>query len=169
MTDTMMRSLLAAASLADRFEAETGRPLTAADVALAVALGPDGPSSTMVEKLSTSPGGPNPHPVAKMPQGGKSRDEAATDVGTIVPKNEAHACTDGELPDCPVCRGPMWDNRGCKASGEYKPSAPDLACKKRSCTGRIWKLMDKHVLPAAPATAPDVPSPFDADDDDLPF
>lgn len=41
--------------------------------------------------------------------------------------------------DCPACGGPMWDNRPKKASGEFKPNAPDFACKdKDGCGEKIW-------------------------------
>ena len=35
---------------------------------------------------------------------------------------------------CPVCSGPMWDNRAKKMN----PKAPDFKCKKKDCTGVIW-------------------------------
>lgn len=41
-------------------------------------------------------------------------------------------------PECPTCNGQMWDNRPKKASGQFKPNAPDFACKDRSCGGKLW-------------------------------
>lgn len=41
-------------------------------------------------------------------------------------------------PQCPECKGEMWDNRPKKAKGEYKPNSPDFACKDKNCSGRIW-------------------------------
>ena len=37
-------------------------------------------------------------------------------------------------PNCPVCEGPMWDNR----EGKKNPRAPDYKCKDKSCDGVIW-------------------------------
>lgn len=39
------------------------------------------------------------------------------------------------LPVCPVCEGPMWDNRNRKRN----PNAPDLRCKDRDCAGVYQK------------------------------
>jgi hypothetical protein len=41
-------------------------------------------------------------------------------------------------PSCPICGGEMWDNRPKKASGEFKPTAPDFKCKDKECDGKIW-------------------------------
>ena len=73
-----------------------------------------------------------------------------------------------DAPPCPVCGGRQWDNRPRKLAGSYKSNAPDTRCRNRDCDGCIWKLKVKHLQPASvPGTTP--PSPFDADDDDLPF
>lgn len=37
-------------------------------------------------------------------------------------------------PTCPVCDGPMWDNR----EGKKNPKAPDYKCKKKECDGVYW-------------------------------
>lgn len=37
-------------------------------------------------------------------------------------------------PTCPVCDGPMWDNRESKKN----PKAPDYKCKKKECDGVYW-------------------------------
>ena len=39
-----------------------------------------------------------------------------------------------DRPVCPLCLGPMWDNRATKRS----PSAPDFKCRNRTCGGRLW-------------------------------
>lgn len=44
---------------------------------------------------------------------------------------------------CPICKGPVWDNRAKKASGAFKPEAPDYACKDKACEGRIWPEKDE--------------------------
>jgi hypothetical protein len=64
---------------------------------------------------------------------------------------ERVAPIDPNKPPCPVCAGPMWDNRPKKQSGAVNPKAPDFGCKDKGCAGRIWK------APAAPAptSAPD--------------
>src|SRR5690606_22830048 len=36
------------------------------------------------------------------------------------------------------CGGPVWDNRPKKASGEFKPTAPDFKCRRKDCDGAIW-------------------------------
>ena len=36
---------------------------------------------------------------------------------------------------CPVCKSPVYDNRAKKASGEFKPNAPDFSCSNKACTG----------------------------------
>lgn len=35
---------------------------------------------------------------------------------------------------CPVCEGPMWDNRTSKRN----PKQPDYKCKDKECDGAIW-------------------------------
>jgi len=39
---------------------------------------------------------------------------------------------------CPDCGGEMWDNREKKASGQFKPTSPDFACKDKQCGKAIW-------------------------------
>lgn len=96
------------------------------------------------------------------------------------------------LPLCPICGGPMWDDRESKRN----PRAPDFKCRNKpkerggpGCEGVIWPSRDGSPSPyppsaprrepssgssapyrdASPAAAP----PFDDapphDDDDLPF
>lgn len=35
--------------------------------------------------------------------------------------------------DCPKCQGECWDNRAKKRSGDFKPTAPDWACRDKGC------------------------------------
>ena len=101
-------------------------------------------------------------------------------------------------PNCPICGGPMWDDRATKRN----PKAPDFRCKDKprfkggpGCEGVIWPPRDGERRSAAPSAAPPRPAaprssappaasgppahfaefapsvdepPFD-DDDELPF
>ena len=95
------------------------------------------------------------------------------------------------MPLCPVCGGPMWDDRASKRN----PRAPDFKCRNKprerggpGCEGVIWPARDGSPSPYPPPAArraapgapprfddapPDGPPPFDDapphDDDDLPF
>jgi hypothetical protein len=100
------------------------------------------------------------------------------------------------MPACPICGGPMWDDRTSKRN----PKAPDFKCKNKpkerggpGCEGVIWPPRDGSPSPytasAPPRSAasgggrsgppvddapfPNEPPPFDDapphDDDDLPF
>lgn len=42
------------------------------------------------------------------------------------------------VPNCPVCQGPMYDNRRDKASGKSSPKAPDFKCKDKACGKAVW-------------------------------
>ena len=51
-----------------------------------------------------------------------------------------------DVPNCPKCTGPMWDNR----EGKRNPKAPDFKCKDRECDGVIWPKRDaSQAQPAA--------------------
>lgn len=94
------------------------------------------------------------------------------------------------MPACPICGGPMWDDRTSKRN----PRAPDFKCRNKpkerggpGCEGVIWPARDgsPSPYPAGAARAPgpnasmsgspfdDTPPPFDDapphNDDDLPF
>ena len=90
------------------------------------------------------------------------------------------------MPACPICGGPMWDDRLTKRN----PKAPDFKCRNRprqrggpGCEGVIWPPRDGSPSPypaprpraASRPTSPPVdvgPPPDFApphDDDDLPF
>jgi hypothetical protein len=52
-----------------------------------------------------------------------------------------------EVPNCPKCQGPMWDNR----AGKRNPKAPDFKCKDRECDGVIWPPRNAGPAAATPA------------------
>ena len=92
------------------------------------------------------------------------------------------------MPLCPICGGPMWDDRVSKRN----PRAPDFKCRNKprerggpGCEGVIWPSRDGSPSPypppiarrSAPAVS-EAPPPWDGpplddapppDDDDLPF
>jgi hypothetical protein len=117
------------------------------------------------------------------PRGAKPAASAAT------PAQATGAVAPG-MPACPICGGPMWDDRTSKRN----PRAPDFKCRNKprerggpGCEGVIWPPRDGSPSPypaSAPrrsagygppsdASGPSEPPPFyDApphDDDDLPF
>ena len=55
------------------------------------------------------------------------------------------------VPKCAKCGGAMWDNRPKKASGEYKATSPDFACKDKNCKHAEWIKDDP--TPNTPATS----------------
>ena len=95
------------------------------------------------------------------------------------------------MPLCPICGGPMWDDRASKRN----PRAPDFKCRNKprerggpGCEGVIWPARDGSPSPYPPpvsrrsSTAAAAPPPDDApregppvwdgpplNDDDLPF
>jgi len=93
------------------------------------------------------------------------------------------------MPLCPICGGPMWDDRTSKRN----PRAPDFKCRNKprerggpGCEGVIWPARDGSPSPyppsaprrSAPASAAADDGPRDGppvwdgpplDDDDLPF
>jgi hypothetical protein len=105
----------------------------------------------------------------------------------------ASATTAAGMPLCPICGGPMWDDRLSKRN----PRAPDFKCRNKpkerggpGCEGVIWPSRDGSPSPYPPSaprqsagggssTAPfqggslNGPPPHDDapphDDDDLPF
>jgi hypothetical protein len=46
---------------------------------------------------------------------------------------------------CPVCGGPVWDNRESKRN----PKAPDYKCRDKNCDGVIWP--ERSATRTAPA------------------
>ena len=102
----------------------------------------------------------------------------------------APAAATGDAPACPVCGGPMWDDRASKRN----PRAPDFKCKNKpkfqggpGCPGVIWPPRDgeRRAEPAAPRASGARPAPRpseptappsnddfqfrDFSDDELPF
>lgn len=77
-------------------------------------------------------GKPNERPVQA--QTASSDDGSSPDVGS----RTRQVPGDVRLPTCPNCGGPVWDNRLKKASGEFKPTAPDFKCRRKDCDGAIW-------------------------------
>ena len=86
------------------------------------------------------------------------------------------------MPACPICGGPMWDDRASKRN----PRAPDFKCKNKprerggpGCEGVIWPPRDGSPSPYPPpvprrsAPAASARPPFDDapphDDSDIPF
>ena len=93
------------------------------------------------------------------------------------------------MPLCPICGGPMWDDRTSKRN----PRAPDFKCRNKprerggpGCEGVIWPARDGSPSPyppsaprrSAPSSSPTDDAPRDGppvwdgpplDDDDLPF
>lgn len=67
-------------------------------------------------------------------------------------------------PVCPVCSGPMWDNR----ENKRNPKAPDYKCKDRGCDGVIWPPKPTRGNAAGPLVEHDGP-PHPADVDEVPF
>lgn len=69
----------------------------------------------------------------------------------------------GPAPNCPVCSGPMWDNRKDKASGRSSPKSPDFKCKDKDCGKAVWEdsKSDKTDSEAKPAAAKDAAKPAD--------
>lgn len=51
-------------------------------------------------------------------------------------KAKDQAKDEGVPSECADCGGDLWDNRAKKASGDYKPKAPDFKCK--DCEKPIW-------------------------------
>jgi hypothetical protein len=44
----------------------------------------------------------------------------------------------GDVPPCPACNGPMWDNRTDPKAGVNGGKRPDLKCKDKDCDTAIW-------------------------------
>jgi hypothetical protein len=98
-------------------------------------------------------------------------------LGVIWPPRAAGAAAGGpepaagaaEGPNCPICGGPMWDDRATKRN----PKAPDFKCKNKprvrggpGCEGVIWPPRDGSagapraaapVARSAPRPAPKAP------------
>lgn len=84
---------------------------------------------------------------------------------------EAALSSDRNDPPCPICSGPMWDNRQKKASGAMNAKAPDFKCRdKAGCEGVIWPPRSGAPRPRVQAASPPSPPPPPAEDDgEIPF
>jgi len=121
----------------------------------------------------------------------KSSTGAAAPGATKGASSAGGSVDENGMPLCPICGGPMWDDRASKRN----PRAPDFKCRNKprerggpGCEGVIWPARDGSPSPYPPpaarraaSNAPprfdeaplDAPPPFDDapphDDDDLPF
>ena len=79
--------------------------------------------------------------------------EKATNHNVQAPTTTARTVpnTNNTNATCPICHGPVWDNRLTKTS----PKQPDFKCKDRSCGGVIWPPKNENV-------------PHDAEGNELP-
>ena len=59
------------------------------------------------------------------------------------------------VPNCPICKGPMWDNRAKKQS----PNSPDFKCKDKTCGKAVWEKTEK--LQAQTGNGTTGSTPFD--------
>ena len=86
---------------------------------------------------------------------GSGKPEAAGNVASV---------STGPVPDCPVCGGPMWDNRKDKASGRSSPKSPDFKCKDKACGKAVWEDSNTDSKPKAetkPAAPKSTEKPVD--------
>ena len=58
-----------------------------------------------------------------------------------------------QVPNCPKCEGPMWDNR----VGKKNPKAPDFKCKDRECDGVVWPPRGAKPADVVPNATPSGP------------
>jgi len=61
---------------------------------------------------------------------GSSAPEARRERTDDTPKSDVVVCG--------ICKGPVYDNRAKKASGEYTERRADFSCKKKSCYAAMW-------------------------------
>lgn len=66
------------------------------------------------------------------------KDDDGNDTGADSTKATAKPAMNGSAPNCPKCKGPMWDNR----EGKTNPKQPDFKCKDKACDGAIWPPRD---------------------------
>ena len=60
----------------------------------------------------------------------------------------------GIAPLCPVCSGPMWDNRDTPDKPKLDPRAPDYKCRNKECSGAIWPPKDMPADDRPPTEPP---------------
>src|SRR4051812_27275088 len=84
---------------------------------------------------------------------------------SVAPQQQGNA-QPGAAPNCPICGGPMWDDRASKRN----PKAPDFKCKNKpkvrggeGCEGVIWPPRDgkqsSFASSAGATSAPPRPRP----------
>ena len=59
--------------------------------------------------------------------------------------------------ECPICNGPMWDNR----INKKNPKGPDWKCKDKQCAHAVW-LEKKALQPPKPPIPTNVKDKTDA-------
>lgn len=135
-------------------------------------LGLDGQDDDDGEHASAPPPAPALPPGLGIPAGLKKTDPALR--GPVTPP--APPADGGVVPNCPVCQGPMWDNRERRAQqqAEYEAGTrkskpgPAFSCKNKECKGAIWSSTDGVAAagkPEAPPPAPPAPpAPMSAKD-----
>jgi hypothetical protein len=84
---------------------------------------------------------------------------------------EAASSSDRNDPPCPICSGPMWDNRPRKAAGTMNAKAPDFKCRDKACEGVIWPPRSGATRPRVQAASPHALTLAPAEDDngEIPF
>lgn len=87
--------------------------------------------------------------------------EALAQVPKPAPKTEAPE----ELPVCPKCSGPLWDNR----VGKRNPRAPDWKCRDKACDGVIWPPKGEKAASGAKPGRESADGPYHADESEIPF
>ena len=126
---------------------------------------------------------------ATTPPAGAATSPATARAASARPDAAGPPVDSAGMPLCPICGGPMWDDRTSKRN----PRAPDFKCRNKprerggpGCEGVIWPARDGSPSPyppsaprrSAPASAPADEGPRDGppvwdgpplDDDDLPF
>ena len=85
-------------------------------------------------------------PAAPAPYPGRGQEDTPLGRQAAPPAQKAVP-----VPKCAKCGGAMWDNRPKKASGEYKATSPDFACKDKNCKHAEWIKDDPS--PNTPATS----------------
>lgn len=107
------------------------------------------------------------------------------DAARVATPDEEQAASADGMPKCPICGGPMWDDRLSKRN----PKAPDFKCRNKpkerggpGCEGIIWPPRSGASPYPAPVpraggegraptytSAPPIDDAPPHDDDDLPF
>ena len=105
------------------------------------------------------------------------RDERPAERPAPAPVEQRHAApaeassSDRNDPPCPICAGPMWDNRPRKAAGTMNAKAPDFKCRDKSCEGVIWPPRSGGARTRVQAASPPplALAPAEDDNGEIPF